>query len=179
MQGEAQYFLKCARLGFARWTTGDLWLARALWGDPVVTRLIGGPFSEEQIEERLAREVASMQRFGVQYWPMFGLDDGKFVGCGGLRPYKPQERVFELGFHLRPIYWGKGLAVEAGRAVIEFGFAELGTTALFAGHNPANTASRRVLEKLGFRYTHDELYPPTGLMHPSYLLTAAEWRASR
>jgi hypothetical protein len=42
--------------------------------------------------------------------------------------------------------------------------------ALFAGHNPANQASRELLARLGFRYTHDELYPPTGLMHPSYRL---------
>jgi RimJ/RimL family protein N-acetyltransferase len=41
---------------------------------------------------------------------------------------------------------------------------------VFAGHNPANTASRGLLARLGFRYTHDELYAPTGLRHPSYLL---------
>ena len=43
--------------------------------------------------------------------------------------------------------------------------------ALLSGsHNPGNQASRHLLETLGFRYTHDELYEPTGLMHPSYLL---------
>jgi hypothetical protein len=33
-----------------------------------------------------------------------------------------------------------------------------------------DTASRALLGKLGFRYTHDELYAPTGLLHPSYRL---------
>jgi len=41
---------------------------------------------------------------------------------------------------------------------------------LFAGHHPENHASRRILSKLGFRLTHEEFYPPTGLLHPSYLL---------
>jgi RimJ/RimL family protein N-acetyltransferase len=46
---------------------------------------------------------------------------------------------------------------------------------LFAGHNPKNEASRQLLEKLGFRYTHDEYYAPTGLNHPSYMMTAEEY----
>jgi len=58
---------------------------------------------------------------------------------------------------------------------MEYAFSTLGVKGLFAGHNPANEASRRVLEKLGFRYTHDEFYPPTGLNHPSYILTAEEF----
>ncbi len=49
-------------------------------------------------------------------------------------------------------------------------------TGLMAGHHPKNASSQRVLEKLGFRYTHDELYPPTGLQHRSYLLTADQRR---
>ena len=56
-----------------------------------------------------------------------------------------------------------------------YAFNTLGVKGLFAGHNPGNAASRRVLEKLGFRYTHDEYYPPTGLNHPSYLLTSEEF----
>jgi len=55
-------------------------------------------------------------------------------------------------------------------------FGELKVAALFAGHNPANAVSRHLLGKLGFRFTHEELYEPTGLQHPSYLLTAAEYR---
>jgi len=42
--------------------------------------------------------------------------------------------------------------------------------ALIAGHHPENHASGRALQRLGFNYTHDELYPPTGRMEPCYLL---------
>jgi RimJ/RimL family protein N-acetyltransferase len=68
-----------------------------------------------------------------------------------------------------------GLALEAGGAVINFAFANLGAKALFAGHHPQNAASRTVLEKLEFRFTHEETYPPTGQMHPSYLLSRRVW----
>jgi len=45
---------------------------------------------------------------------------------------------------------------------------DLDANGLFAGHNPNNTNSRKVLEKLGFTYVGDEFYEPTGLYHPSY-----------
>ena len=172
---EDDYFLRTARLGFRRWSVHDLPLAVALWGDPEVTRFIGGPCSRKDAEERLGREIALMNSYHLQYWPLFLLHDGAHVGCAGLRPYRLEDRVYELGFHLRSVYWGRGLAVEAGQAVIAFAFEALGARALFAGHHPANAASRRVLEKLGFSFTHEEFYPPTGLEHRSYLLTRVAW----
>lgn len=168
------YFLQTTRLGFSRWAPGDLPLAMALWGDPEVTRLIGGPFSREQVEGRLKNEIALQETHGVQYWPLFLLSDGQFVGCCGLRPYKPEDSVYELGFHLRPGHWGQGLAEEAARATIAFAFDVLRARGLFAGHHPENHASRRVLEKLGFYFTHEELYPPTGRMHRAYFLARPE-----
>ncbi len=158
------YFLQSPRLGFRRWTEDDLDLAFQLWGDAEVTRLIGGPFSREYAAARLAREMAS----DLQYWPIFLRETGEHVGCCGLRPHRPD--LPALGFHLRPAYWGRGLGEEAARAVIDHAFHTLGITALFAGHHPQNTRSRALLEKLGFAYTGDELYPPTGLQHPSYVL---------
>jgi ribosomal-protein-alanine N-acetyltransferase len=167
-----EYFLRSSRLGFRCWTENDVAFAVALWGDERVTTMIGGPFTAEQIKARLASEIANMQQHAVQYWPIFLLQGDEHAGCAGLRPYRPQERIYELGVHLRPKFWGEGLATEAGRAVIDYGFGDLKTSALFAGHNPRNDMSKRFLLKLGFIYTHDELYSPTGLMHPSYILRA-------
>lgn len=167
------YFLRTARLGFGHWAADDLPLALALWGDPDVTRLIGGPLSAAAAEARLGGEIATMHAHGVQYWPIFLLEDDGHAGCAGLRPYRPEQRIYEIGFHLRPAYWGRGLATEAAQAVIAYAFRTIGAHALFAGHHPANAVSRRMLDKLGFRFTHEELYPPTGLRHPSYLLSRA------
>jgi len=163
------YFLRSERLGFRHWREDDLDLALGLWGDPEVTKLIGGPFTPEQIRERLEREITRQREHGIQYWPIFLLADGAHVGCCGLRPY---EQINELGFHIRSAQWRRGYALEAARAVIDHAFRTLGAKALFAGHNPKNEASRRLLETLGFKYQRDEYYAPTGLQHPSYLLLA-------
>ena len=165
------YFLKSARLGFRAWTMEDLPLATELWGDIKVTHFLGGPFSAEQIKERLARQIAWMNELGIQYWPIFLLSTGEHVGCCGLRPYRVDQKVYELGYHLKPLYWGQRLALEAAEAVIEFGFETLGATALFAGHHPENEVSRKLLLKLGFRYTHHEYHAPLNMDNPSYLLT--------
>jgi ribosomal-protein-alanine N-acetyltransferase len=171
-----EYFVMTERLGFGRWDESDLPLAELLWGDARVSSLIGGPFSADEVQARLNREIELTSTYGVQYWPIFLLKNDELAGCAGLRPYKHEERIFEMGAHLRPEYWGQGLAQEAGRAVITFAFETLGAKALFAGHHPANAASRRLIEKLGFRFTHEEFYAPTGLGHPSYLLTKADKR---
>ena len=155
-----------ARLAFRAWTADDLPLAMALWGDPRVSALVGGPFDEAAVRERLAIELAN-QRDGLGYWLVF-LHDGTHVGCCGLKPRVP--RVHELGFYLRPEHWGAGYAVEAAQSVIVHAFGALDAVALFAGHHPDNAGSRRTLERLGFRYTHHEHYPPTGLDHPGYEL---------
>lgn len=72
--------------------------------------------------------------------------------------------------YLRNEFWGKGYAKEAADAVIDYAFSVLKAKKLFAGHNPNNIASRKVLNKLGFTYVRDEFYEPTGLFHPSYEL---------
>jgi RimJ/RimL family protein N-acetyltransferase len=165
-----EYFLETPRLGFRCWRESDLPLAMELWGDRNVTRYLSGPLSPEQIQKKLAQEITWMAEHAVQYWPIFLLPSDEFVGCCGLRPYKLEEKIHEFGFHLRPPYWGQGLATEAGRAAIGYAFDTLAVKGLFAGHHPENAASRRVLAKLGFRYWRDEIYPPTARMHPSYLL---------
>jgi ribosomal-protein-alanine N-acetyltransferase len=168
-----RYFLQSPRLGFRQWSHADLHLAQALWGAPEVTRFIGGPLSPEKIQERLCAEMEISSLHAVQYWPIFLLESHEHAGCAGLRPYRLEDRIFELGVHLRRPYWGRGLAEEAARAVINFAFEHTGAKALFAGHHPANSASQHLILKLGFRRTHEEFYSPTGFNHPSYLLESS------
>jgi ribosomal-protein-alanine N-acetyltransferase len=165
-----------ARLRFEMWQEEDLALAIQLWGDPRVTALFDGrgALPVEAVRERLEREVANAHEHGVQYWRLHALVDGTFLGCCGLKPNDLAARVWELGFHLLPSAWGRGYATEAGAAVVAFAFDEVGATALFAGHHPENHASRRALGKLGFQRIGEALYPPTGFVHPNYLLRRAD-----
>lgn len=181
MIGSEKYFLKTSRLGFRQWSEDDISNAIGLWGDYEVTKYFDarGKFSHDKVQERLAREIMSQKKHGVQYWPVFLLESSVHVGCCGLRTYDLSQQIYEIGFHIRSNQWRRGYGREASIAVVEYAFNTLKANALFAGHNPKNDISRLLLEQLGFCYTHDEYYPPTGLNHPSYLLKANEYRGIR
>ena len=172
-----QYFLTSKRLGFRLWKNDDFQLAKNLWGNYEVSKFIDsrGKLNNAQISDKIEKEIESQKAYGIQYWPIFLISNNEHIGCCGLRPYDTDKRINEIGVHIIPDYWRKGFATEAINTVTEYAFNKLKVTALFAGHNPVNNSSRNLLLKLGFRYTHDEFYPPTGLNHPSYLLTAEEY----
>lgn len=170
-----EFFLKTDRIGFSKWSHDDTEMAKSLWGDPEVTKYIcaSGVFSEEDVLNRLAKEIDNDEKYQIQYWPIFALETEELIGCCGVRPYS--EGIYEIGFHLRPKFWGQGYAMEAANKAIDYAFTVLRADGLFAGHNPKNAGSRKVLGKLGFRYVRDEFYEPTGLYHPSYEMDRKDW----
>ncbi len=139
-----------------------------------MTAWLSGPLSAEAIQKRLEHEIRQRDEVGIQYWPIFLLATGDHVGCAGLRPKEPQ--VLELGYYLKPAFWGTGLATEAGAALIAYAFTTLDAETLFAGHHPANHASQKVLEKLGFTRAGEEFYEPSGVIEPTYLLQRSRRR---
>jgi [ribosomal protein S5]-alanine N-acetyltransferase len=167
-----EYFLTSERLGFSLWEEDDISYATRLWGDPEVTRYLvsSGRMSPEEVQERLENEMNNYLVHKIQYWPIFYRGSGEFVGCCGLRPHGEDPHVLEMGVHLVKDQWGKGIATEACKTVIRYAFDQLQVVSLFAGHNPRNLVSGRLIRGLGFVYVKDEFYPSTGLMHPSYRL---------
>ncbi|MFD2067697.1 GNAT family N-acetyltransferase [Pontibacter silvestris] len=169
------------RLFFSEWLETDFAMALKLWGNPNVTRYISATsiLSKDNIKDRLQLEISNGEKHAIQYWPVFLKSDGAFVGCCGLRPYDSERGILEIGFHICEHYWGNGYAKEAALKVISYPFSVLSANALFAGHHPENTNSKHLLQRLGFQYTHKELYPPTELYHPSYLLTLHAFNDSK
>ncbi len=76
---------------------------------------------------------------------------GELCGAVGLAIAPAQERA-ELGYWIGVPYWGQGFATEAASAVIAFGFEALRLHRIYASHFAGNTASQRVLEKIGMRH---------------------------
>ena len=70
------------------------------------------------------------------------------IGCVSLRIKREDQRA-ELGYWLGRPYWGQGYCTEAVRAVLDFGFGQLGLNRIFACHFARNPASGRVMQKAG------------------------------
>jgi [ribosomal protein S5]-alanine N-acetyltransferase len=75
---------------------------------------------------------------------------GELCGAVGLNLADAHMRA-ELGYWIGVPFWGKGFATEAARAAVAFGFEALRLHRIYAHHFSGNTASQRVLEKIGMR----------------------------
>jgi RimJ/RimL family protein N-acetyltransferase len=82
------------------------------------------------------------------------LDDVPIGACG----IDPRQDGPEIGYWLGVQYWGRGVATEAVRALIDHAFGDLQHETLHAGARVSNPASRRVLEKCGFQWTGVRLW---------------------
>lgn len=78
-------------------------------------------------------------------------ETGALIGNCGLRRKPDHEWEGDIGFELAPLHWGRGHATEAARAMVGFGFGELGLHRISATCLADNLGSRRVLEKVGLR----------------------------
>ncbi len=66
---------------------------------------------------------------------------------------RPPEPAPEIGYWIGEPFWGRGIATEAVRAVIDYAFSETGVALLLGSARVVNPASRRVLEKCGFQWS--------------------------
>lgn len=121
-----------------------------LYGDPEVRRLTGGVSTLAETWETIERYIDMQRRAGYSYWPVVERATGDLVGEVGLKPLDDEGPEVELGFAFAAAYWGRGYATEAGRAVLDEAFGQLGLEQVFATAREENAASRHVLGKLGF-----------------------------
>jgi RimJ/RimL family protein N-acetyltransferase len=147
--------------------------------EPDVTRYISGPWSDTVahrafIEMRTRGPYAS----GLGYWTL-ALDDqpATFIGWVLLIPLDAVGPEIEIGWRLRPAFWGSGFATEAASAVLRHGFEDVGLDEVVADIDAANVASVRVAEKIGLRHRETRADADGSLF--IYALTRAEAEAQR
>src|SRR4051812_12366221 len=102
-----------------------------------------------ETEALLRRYREAETQHGWTFWAVVERSTGRLVGDAGLWPAQPGPGPVELGYTLARRVWGRGYGTEAAGACVEVAFAR-GEEEVAALVEPANTASLRVLEKLGF-----------------------------
>lgn len=121
--------------------------------DPVVTRYYG--FSHlTRPEQGLALVRDRLREWTERTAIRWGLElreTGALVGTVGYLGIDAKNAFCELGYDLHRDHWGRGLSTEAVRAILPFAFETLGMNRVEALSDPRNVASRRLLERLGFR----------------------------
>lgn len=131
------------------------WFERA--SDAESANLAGDPIPEsaEQGYEWLRRHRERFkQQIGIR-WAIVPTGSTGSVGTIGFTITSKEERACEIGFVIGRAHWGRGFCTSAAELIIDYGFRELGLALVRAEVLQRNAASRRVLEKLGFRIERD------------------------
>ena len=154
---------------------------RCLHGDPRVMRTLsadGNVLSDEQTRDNLRRGVEHWDREGFGLWVLRDRRTNQFVGRAGLMRYVIDDKPeVGLAYAVLSDFWNRGLATEASLAILDIGFGRLGFGEIASWTLPANGASQRVMEKLGFRFVRDIVF--AGLPHRFCRLGVAEWEQER
>lgn len=85
-------------------------------------------------------------------WGIELKNEGKLIGAISIRKWNDDNRCGDIGYVLSRKYWNKGITTEALKTVIKFGFENLNANRLEAHCDENNTASYRVMEKVGMKY---------------------------
>jgi RimJ/RimL family protein N-acetyltransferase len=159
-------------LVLTRPTERDLPELARMHRDPQVMATLGGVRSDSELATFHEELLAHWERYGFGWWiARTGDEQQRFVGRGGLRSLTLDGRgEVEVGYALLPEFWGQGLATELARASVRTGFDVLRLWTLVCFTLPENRTSRRVMEKVGFRYERNIQH--RGLAHVLYRLDA-------
>ncbi len=150
----------------------------ALDSDPEVHQYLGNhPItSMQQAEEMICLIRQQYVDKGVGRWAVIDKASNEFVGWSGLKyelNLRKEFSYFDLGFRLRPKYWGQGIATESARESLKFGFTKMNLTQICAAADIANFASNAVLKKVGLQFK--EVFQYEEIPVNWYVLNREDW----
>jgi ribosomal-protein-alanine N-acetyltransferase len=161
--------LTTERLHLRPFTAADQQAIHAVYSDPEVMRHVGHGAHKSLDETVAALRIYGevLERRGYSFLAVTERANGTLIGDGGLHPLGDD---VELGYTLARSAWGRGYATELSRALLAHAFEVLRVPRVIAQVEPANTASRHVLEKLGM--TEREMRIAYGRPHLLYAVEA-------
>jgi len=140
--------------------------------DPRMMATLGGLRDRDQSRGDLDRMMQHWDEHGFGLYFVRDAEDARFLGRAGLKTVHVNDRdEVEIGWSVVADEWGRGLATEAARRLVDLAFGQLGLGDIVSFTLPHNGASLRVMDKLGMQYERDGEY--AGVPHVFYRLTRA------
>ncbi len=126
-------------------------------------RLIGSTPTLSNLNECCAMfqisDIKHWEEYGFGMWLWRDKESHEFIGRAGLKSLIIDDKSeVELGYAIKPEYWGKGIAIEMSLISIELAFNTLSLPQLTCFTQTQNYQSLRVMQKLGFHYEKDFIY---------------------
>lgn len=172
------------RLVLREYTPADEPAFLAYQGDP---RALEFYSDEEARPEQLRELIPLFMRWAAEEprrnWQLAIAEraaPARVIGSGALRAEGlAKEGQAELGLELSPAYWGRGYASEAARALLDYGFRELGLREVLGVTVSANARIATLVRRLGFVTTGSRAGPAwmteRGWDYSTWRLTRERW----
>lgn len=179
--------IETRRLRLRPMTRDDLEPLVCMFADPDVMRYLptGEPRSVEETQAELSYIVDHWRQRGFGVWAVLLKDTGEFAGYCGLQylheePGGVSAEALEGGTDVEVVaglakpYWRRGIAPEATRAALRYGFETVRLDRIVAAIHPDNDASRHILQTMGMRF--DDTIRYYGDDVPHLVIHRAEFR---
>lgn len=143
--------LETPRLVVRSFTTGDVAAYAGIVADPKVMKYLGTGVTLDaaQAEAYVDKCIENERKAGFARYALELRSTDELMGfCG----YASLDDDIDLGYRIASRHWGNGYAPEAARAIVEYGFDQLGFESIVAIAYSENQRSIRVMEKLGFEF---------------------------
>ena len=114
-------------------------------------------------ERALANMRAAPDWAGVLSTRLYVLDGARVVGAGGVKAPPLPDGEVEIGYGIAPAFRGRGLATQGARGLTDEALAQ-GASRVSAFTTPENTASWRLLRRIGYRRDGETNDPDDGLV---------------
>jgi [ribosomal protein S5]-alanine N-acetyltransferase len=99
-------------------------------------------------------------------WACTEKESGALIGLALLKKLEPTEEI-EVGYRFHRSYWGQGIATEVCKALVEYGFTQVGLQKIVGITHPDNLASQKVLKKCGLSFEKKWWYQQTEINYYS------------
>jgi len=143
------YLLTTRRLGFRRYELSDVAALIEVFADPYAAKFYPGKATAESCEKWIDWNLKNYEKDGLGLWALELLEDGRFIGDAGITWQQVEGAPrLEIGYHIHSALRGRGLATEAARACLDFGFARPETDFICSIVHPDNVASARVSQRI-------------------------------
>lgn len=154
----AEIFAETPRLILRGWRDEDAEPFHAMFQDPRVMEFLGPPETLEGVRAIVARIQGDIAKTGYWFWAMEQKSDGAFMGFCGVKPGPagtPIAGKTEIGWRMAHPYWGHGFAREAAQASIDWAWANLPASDIWAITVLGNSRSWGLMQRLGMARRHD------------------------
>ena len=170
--------LETERLILDTWQSADWAALRPIATDVEVMRYITGgvPWSDEQIQSFVDRQIELYSAQGFCRWKLLEKPEGNFIGFCGVGLWRNMVEL-EIGWWLARPYWGRGLATEAAVAALRDAFERVRLDRLVSIAMAGNTASTRIMKKLGLEF--DAEFENEGFRLVKYAIERAQYDRRR